>query len=763
VANRIYIRIEVELAGRGSGWTDISADLHGPSGIDGARGLSGDPIDRVATTGVLTFTLINSTANSAGLLGYYSPGHANLRSGFAVGIGVRASAVLAQPGIGWIESDWIEEDWIGQDPDPVVTPLWTGQITRITPGTGQYLSRLVLIECRDYIEQLASRRLSGLAVAQGIAESDAFQAVIDEMPIAPRDTLVTSGPDTFNFAFDLSRDERTVPLQELQRIAVSTLAVVWLTGEGTLVYEPRNQIRADPSNPLTPDIALTEADLRNALPPEVDDLSVDIINKVQTIVTPRSLDIVGGLEVLYRAVQAIPFGLGVTEFRGLFTDPDQRGFRAGGIGTVAPVASTDYVFNTEEDDSGTDITAQVAVTSVASGNSVLFTVNNQSGRTAWATTLQSRGYVITAQERITLKATDDVSIAAIGENPLTVDMVYQSNISTAQELAYWLLHVLSQAARRPRSIPLWLDPDDLTRAQEVLDRDISDVVSMTETMTALDGDERYFIDAIGFRVMPDQTVWIEWMPTVANAERFWHLGVVGFGELGVNTHLGFDSNIAFSTDQHLTTGGSQKDTDVYTTGVIAPTADALILVWVAYGRSDSTVPSSPTLSGNGLTWVEVASVNYKASGDTPGAQRRRLTLFRSMGAGPAPGAVTITFSNDQTVCSWSIAEYVGVDTGGAQGSAAVVQSASNSDKDVSSIAVTLAAFGDPLNRPAMGVGLRGSDTLEEEGGWTLIGRRATKESIMSAWKSDSTDTSCTALIPGASGHVGAIAVEIKYA
>ena len=69
-------------------WTDVSADVilsrTASYGIQG-----GGPNDRTAPTGTFKATLNNSDSNSAGLSGYYSPGHVNCRTGFDMNVPIR--------------------------------------------------------------------------------------------------------------------------------------------------------------------------------------------------------------------------------------------------------------------------------------------------------------------------------------------------------------------------------------------------------------------------------------------------------------------------------------------------------------------------------------------------------------------------------------------------------------------------------------------------------------------------------------------------
>ena len=101
----------------------------------------------------------------------------------------------------------------------------------------------------------------------------------------------------------------------------------------------------------------------------------------------------------------------------------------------------------------------------------------------------------------------------------------------------------------------------------------------------------------------------------------------------------------------LTDGESTTDdTTSYASASITPTANALVLVWVI--SSDAGTQQIPTLSGNGITWSQVAT---QTAGGT-----RRVTLFSGTSASPSTGAVTANFgATTQTGCSITIHQFVG--------------------------------------------------------------------------------------------------------
>lgn len=150
------------------------------------------------------------------------------------------------------------------------------------------------------------------------------------------------------------------------------------------------------------------------------------------------------------------------------------------------------------------------------------------------------------------------------------------------------------------------------------------------------------------------------------------------------------------TISNLTSGGDLDGGSSSSTASIAPTANRLILLTVSSRTGITANPNQPTVTGNGLTWVAINSIVY----DTTSSSRRRVTLFRAMGAAPSAGAVAIDFGGQaQTDVGWSVDQSSsGVDISGTNGSGAIVQSATNKDEaGGTSLTVTLAAFGNSGN------------------------------------------------------------------
>lgn len=149
------------------------------------------------------------------------------------------------------------------------------------------------------------------------------------------------------------------------------------------------------------------------------------------------------------------------------------------------------------------------------------------------------------------------------------------------------------------------------------------------------------------------------------------------------------------TASNLTAGGSLTDSQTYDTASVTPGANRLVLVSVGIRNYGAANLGTISLSGNGLTYVEVATITYSSIA----APLSRLSIFRGMGASPSAGAITITVSGTgQNSCAWSVDEFAGTDTSGTNGSGAIVQSANCQTDDADPApSITLAALGDAVN------------------------------------------------------------------
>ncbi len=217
------------------------------------------------------------------------------------------------------------------------------------------------------------------------------------------------------------------------------------------------------------------------------------------------------------------------------------------------------------------------------------------------------------------------------------------------------------------------------------------------------------------------------------------------------------------TATSLTTGGNTTCTSPQATASITPSANKLVLAWVVNTMTASNTVT-PTMSGNGLTWVQVSTVTF----NTIATPTHRLTLFRAMGASPTTGTASITVTGSPTGCSWSISEFGNVDTSGTNGSGAVVATNVNTNRSDSATSLTVTlpnALANSLNATAGGfsVNVNNATAITSAGSYVELGEanyNTPATDIQSQWQAAG---STTVNVTNTSGAIAGIAVEIQHA
>lgn len=211
------------------------------------------------------------------------------------------------------------------------------------------------------------------------------------------------------------------------------------------------------------------------------------------------------------------------------------------------------------------------------------------------------------------------------------------------------------------------------------------------------------------------------------------------------------------TQASLTSNSDTTDTTSYTTASVTNTVNRLLLLSVASSRAAAD-PSVPTITGLSLTWVQVNTALFA----TTLPQHRRVTVFRALGAS-ATGTVLIDFAAEtQTGCMWSLQEFDNVDTSGANGSGAIVQSVPGTSAPANSLTITLAAFSS-TNNATYGTAFTLS-TITPGAGFTEISESSTTvptNTMEVEWRVDNDTTVDWTSVPN--DEWGGVALEIRAA
>jgi hypothetical protein len=198
-----------------------------------------------------------------------------------------------------------------------------------------------------------------------------------------------------------------------------------------------------------------------------------------------------------------------------------------------------------------------------------------------------------------------------------------------------------------------------------------------------------------------------------------------------------------------TTSGASPASPSFT-----PTANRPVLVAIAIYTSGGT-PTVNSVTGNGITYAHVLSATAIDDGFGP----YRLHLYRGLSASPSTGSVTASLSASADQVDFAICEWSGADATGTNGENAIVQSATSTTNEGTTLTVTLGAFAASANA-TYGCMVSYDDVPITPGtGFTELDD-ATQ--LQTQWRADN-DTSVTWTWDGVARDTAGIAVEIKAA
>ena len=200
----------------------------------------------------------------------------------------------------------------------------------------------------------------------------------------------------------------------------------------------------------------------------------------------------------------------------------------------------------------------------------------------------------------------------------------------------------------------------------------------------------------------------------------------------------------------------------FSTNSVAFANNKLYLVSV-YGVFDDLAVSG--ITGGSLTWVNIAGGTTAEV--TPTSQG--ISLWRGLvTAGASTGALSISLTQASSEMYWTIDEFTGIDTGGTNGSAAIVQSTVGFSDGATSFSNTLSAFASGSNAAYGYSGHRNGNATTPDtsnGGYTELcdftDGTFNDARYMSQWNIGS-DTSVTSSWSGSVPCISG-AVEIKEA
>lgn len=541
-------------------WVDLNQYRLQPAGISASMGLrSSRPIDRVASTGQLLIVLHN-------IDNIFTPGHVNCMDGFESGMRFRLT--LTYEGrtrtrfYGIVPPDGIEI------------------------GTTKHMT-VTRVKVLDYMEQFAIHQLDLPAYTTNKRLEEVIALILANMPIQPLSTSYATGKSTFASVFDTLKD-KTRAMQEVSKATLSELGYVYVKqsadSDEVMVVESRGARSGDARATVNvrtatePDTRVTEdGDTRVTEDGDTRVLQAEFTtveavfdgnyreigikhaesyyNQVDTKAYPRKIDTSD--VILFSLNRPLEIGAYQTvTIKGRFRDPDQEAQTVAALSTVTPVSGTDYIFNAEEDESGANITADLAVTAVFGANGVDYTLENTGSITGYVTQLYARGKGVYIYRPVEKMEEDETLVINDGARTLNLDLPYQDDPLQTTDIATALLSKYKQKYTTIQSITLIANRNDNSilathvsapngsyiqdfLLNAFMDLQIGDKIKVKADSVGIEQD--CFIQSIDFTITSGDIVTYTYGLQDSMYETYdaWILGDATYGVLDSTTILGY--------------------------------------------------------------------------------------------------------------------------------------------------------------------------------------------------------------------------------
>jgi len=458
-------------------WTPFTEDiLTHKSPIVASRGISGAGItNRVAAIGNLTTTLDNGKSNSAGLLGYYSPQHANMRANFGRDTKVRLKFTFNS-------NEYVK---------------WKGYISDLDPTPGEFKERESYLSAVDYMKKLAKQRLKLLSVQQDQRSDEILQTVINSLSAQPDN--IDFETDNFTLPFSLSSelDEKTTAMGFIQKLCQTVLAYCYLGDDETLVFQ-REETRVTQASAGT--LNNTMSKLVTGRPN--DD---DIINKLIGKVHPTRVDEEPTTLIYENDNEIVILGGDTQVFTFQYKDPQNQASRISAldVNNNSPLeANTHYRASHFQRTTKDDANSDLSITDTNGSNSSEWEVENTSGSSVYLNLINLFGKGIYYFNPVTV--TEETGDA---DREATYEFYYLDDVIRARG---YLTHLLNRASS---DVPVIESVSFLASANETLmgyamTWDIGTRITPIETVTGLNRD--YTINHVTYTLQPDGELLVEY-------------------------------------------------------------------------------------------------------------------------------------------------------------------------------------------------------------------------------------------------------------
>jgi hypothetical protein len=301
----------------------------------------------------------------------------------------------------------------------VIYPLFRGTITNLTPmGYGDDAQiQITASDGLDYLRNTPGR----VALQQAIRPDAAIGKILDAV----------QWPTSWGRNLDVSSDSipywwasgNNKSFDDIESLALSFLGYFFVTASGQARFIKRSNISSSVED-LNQEELLK--DIGNPQPYEI------LRNITRLKVHPRTTASSGVIWQLLGNTPSVPPG--AANALTLFANYTYNNVPVPAVSVAQPVATTDFLINSQANGGGTNLTGSCTVVLTDFGDTAKLVITNNSGSTGYITFLRVQGIAIYEQNASDITYPADISTVA---NPreLVFDLLWQQDINAGQDVA----------------------------------------------------------------------------------------------------------------------------------------------------------------------------------------------------------------------------------------------------------------------------------------------------------------------------------------
>lgn len=340
--------------------------------------------------------------------------------------------------------------------------IFAGTISDIQPGGVD--DRIVTITVTDDFLWLDNKSLTDTLKQ----DTRVAQAITDALTVAGwyaagRTASISDNGDLIPWWWTSNRSA----LEAIQALSNAYMGKAFVDQQGVFTYYHRNTIY---STVISLDQSEILKDVPSPQPWEV------VRNIIKVYAYPRSRASNKVLWELSTPLYLNPSGGQYT----LFANYNYGGADCPATAVVSPVATTDYLANSNSDGSGTNLTADLVVSSTIYGTKIKLIVTNSGSVPAWVTFLQVRGDPLSAVSYMLATAEDTASQALYLPRDFVMDTPELQSFNQAVDFASFLKAWLAYPVEYPT---IMLD----TLPEKQFAVDLFDQIDLTMSSLGIDG------------------------------------------------------------------------------------------------------------------------------------------------------------------------------------------------------------------------------------------------------------------------------------